>query len=106
MLSWPAGAVDLLHLGRERHDLVLELAGLLRGGGAALALQRICILAFAADLVAFGDDLGGFDHRHPQRRLDLQQMLFGEVIEIHAAHLHQRDRFDAGADRDSASLPS
>ena len=58
--------VELLHLGVERNDLVLELAGLLRGGGAALAFQRIFVLALARDLVALGDDLGGLDHRHPQ----------------------------------------
>ena len=41
--------VDDLHLGLHRDDLVLELAGLLGGGHAALRLQRVLVLVFAAD---------------------------------------------------------
>src|SRR6185437_14735658 len=56
--------VDHLHLGLHRDDLVLELVGLLGGRHAALRLQRIFVLVFAADLVALGDDVGGVDHGH------------------------------------------
>src|SRR4051812_19551294 len=41
--------VDHLHLRLHRDDLVLEIVGLLGGGHAALRLQRIFVLVFAAD---------------------------------------------------------
>src|SRR5690606_6257636 len=45
------GLVDLLHLRLDRDDLVLELAGFLRGGHELLAAQRVLVLVFAADVV-------------------------------------------------------
>ena len=50
------------HRGLHRHDLVVELAGLLARRGALLALQRILVLRLAADLVALGHRVGGRDH--------------------------------------------
>src|SRR3712207_8100317 len=48
---------------------VAELATLLGGGRAALAFQRIFVLALAADVVAPGHDVRSVDHRHPQSGL-------------------------------------
>jgi hypothetical protein len=49
---------------RDRHadDLVLELAGVLRGGGLLLAGQRQRVLHVAADAVGLGHVLGGDAH--------------------------------------------
>jgi hypothetical protein len=85
--------VDHLHLGLHRDDLVLELAGLLGGRHAALRFQRILVLVFAADLVALGDDVGGVDHRHVDRRRDLQQL--GIVVFARAAAAGEADRLHA-----------
>ncbi len=82
----------------------LVSAGRLRGGGTLLALQRILVLALAADAVALGHDLRGLDHGHPQRGLDLEQMLFGEMVEIDAAHLHQE--MDSTPAPTTMSVPS
>ena len=43
-------------------DFVVELAGLLRGDGAAVRFDRELVLRFAADLPALGDLLGGQAH--------------------------------------------
>ena len=56
---------------RQRHDLVVEAPRLLRGRGAALALQREGVLHLARDAVALRDDVGGLDHRHPHLGLML-----------------------------------
>ena len=45
-----------------RHDLVLELAGVLRGRGLLLAGQRQRVLHFAGDAVLLGHVLGGDAH--------------------------------------------
>ncbi len=84
----------------EGDDLVVEASGLLRRGGALLRAQRVFVLRLARHLVALGDDLGGLDHRHVERR-DAQDE-FGVVAAgaHHLVVLHERDRFDAAADRD------
>jgi hypothetical protein len=87
--------VDDLHLGLHRDDLVLELAGLLRGGHAALRLQRVLVLVFARHLVALGHDVGGVDHRHVDRRGDLQQL--GIVVLACAATAGEADRLHAAS---------
>jgi hypothetical protein len=93
--------VDHLHLGGHRDDLVLEQAGGLGGGDALLAAQGVFVLVFAAEIVALGHDVGGVDHRHPQGRMGLHQLFFGDVEAVHVtAALHQRDRLDAAADGD------
>ena len=94
------GLVYFLHLDVEGGDLVLEFSGGLRRGGALLAAKRIFIAGGAADIVALGHDLGGFDHAHPQSGLDRKQMLFGVVVEIDAAQLHQGNGFDTSAHHD------
>ena len=90
--------VDLLHLGLHRDDLVLEDAGFLRVGDALLAAQRVFVLRFAGDAIALGHDFGSLEHRHPELRLGAHQMLFGDVVEVHAAKLHEGDRLHARAD--------
>src|SRR5262245_7736287 len=59
--------VDHLLDRRQRRDFLNEAATLLRGGGAALALERISVLRLAGDAVARRHDISGLDHRHPQR---------------------------------------
>ncbi len=56
MLALPSGDLD-------RHDLVVEPAGLDGGDRALLTLERERVLALAADAPAFGDVLGGLAHR-------------------------------------------
>ena len=68
--------------GAHGHDLVVELAGLLRRRGLHLRGERILVLRVAADVVAFGDGVGGVDHRHPQFRLVLHQPVFGEHVSV------------------------
>ena len=55
-LALPTGDLD-------RHDLVVEPAGVDRGHGTLLALERERVLALAADAPALGDVLGGLAHR-------------------------------------------
>jgi hypothetical protein len=50
-------------MGLDRHELVVEAAGLDRGDGPALALEREGILTLATDAPALGDVLGGLAHR-------------------------------------------
>ena len=80
------------HLRGDRRELVLELAALLGGRGAALALQRIFVLLLARDAVALGDDLGGVDHGHVDLALDLEQRGILGVEAVHLVVLHQADR--------------
>src|SRR5690606_5928026 len=52
----------LLH--PQWHDLLVELAIGLGGGGPLMSKQRILILRIAADTVFPGNELGSLDHRH------------------------------------------
>ena len=90
--------VDLFHFGLHRHNLVLEEVGLLGGRHAHLALQRILVLARARNIIALGDNVGGLNHRHPQSGIGLHQFLFGNLVEIDALQLHQRNRLHPRAD--------
>src|SRR5690606_14298811 len=83
------------HGGGERHDLLIELAGLLRGGGALLADQGVFVLRLAADVVALGDDVGGLDHRHVQLRLVLHQPFVAAAVHVELVVLHQADGLHA-----------
>src|ERR1019366_2927852 len=86
-------AIDLLHLGVHRDDLVLELAGLLSRSHAALGFERELVLGLAADLVALGDDVGGVDHRHVDVGIHLPQARV--VVLTRAAAAREADRLDA-----------
>ena len=57
-----------LHGGRERHDLLGELAGRRRRGDALLAAHDVGVLRLAADAVLLRDEVGGLVHRPPHRR--------------------------------------
>ena len=74
-------------------DFAGEKAFLLGAGGALLADQRIFVLGAAADLVAFGDDLGGFSHHHVDAGIFLLERRAGIVIAN-----DQADGFHAAAD--------
>ena len=74
----------------HRHDLGVEPAGLLAGGRALLAHQRVLVLLLAADAVALGDDVGGLDHRHVERALVLDDPLVAIELGVHV-HLHEAD---------------
>src|SRR5206468_12463116 len=45
-----------------RNDLVAKLSGANRGDSLAMAVQREFVLAFAADVIAFGHNLSGVTH--------------------------------------------
>ena len=86
-----------------RDEFIVEAAGLLRRGGAVLALQRVCVLGLAGDVVAFGHDLGRVDHGHVQvRRLPQSDGVLVAVFVLMLV-LHQADGFQsAGHDRPHA----
>src|SRR5205807_765167 len=92
--------VDDHLLRRHRHDLGVEAPGLLAGGGALLAHQRVLVLLFARDVVALGDDLGRLDHRHVDLRLVLLQPLLAHAMEVHVLVLHEADRLQPAGDHD------
>src|SRR4051794_35774469 len=87
------------HLGGDRRQLVVEFSALLRGGRAALAFERIFVLALARDAVALRHRLGGVEHRHVDVLLDCHQFGIDRVECIGVIVLHQADRFAAAADR-------
>ncbi len=74
-------------------DFACEETFLLGAGGALLAEQRIFILGLAADLVALGDDFGGFSHHHVDAGIFLFECGTGIVVANDEA-----DGFDATAD--------
>ena len=74
-------------------DFAGEEAFLLGAGGALLADQGIFVLGLAADLVALGDDLGGFAHHH----VDAGILLFDRGAGIVVAN-DEADGFHAAAD--------
>ncbi len=92
--------VDHRHLGRDRHDLVIEAAALQRGADSALALQAVLVLLVTADLVALGDHFRRLQHRHVHFRLHRHQLVVDGMEFVHVLVLNQADRLDASADRD------
>ena len=92
--------IDDGHPCRERHDLVVEATALQRGADAALAFEAVLVLLVAPDLVAFGDNLGGLQHRHVYLGLHRHQLVVDGVEAVHVLVLHKADRLDAAADRD------
>ena len=87
------------HRGFHRHDLVVELAGLLARRGAQLALQRILVLRLAADLVARRHGVGGRDHGVIDARHVLLHPGIDQAVLVAARRaLHQRDRLEAAGD--------
>ena len=96
----PGGLVLDDLLGLQRHDLGGEAPGLLAGGGALLAGERVLVLHLAGDVVALGHDLRGLDHRHVDFRLVLVEprLVDAEVVEVLV--LHEADRLDAARGHD------
>ena len=85
------------HVRGDGHDLGVEPAFGLRGGGALLRLQRIFVLRLAADAVALRDRLGGLQHRH------VDVLVHGDQRRVagdpHFGRLDQADRIlAAGGD--------
>ena len=74
-------------------DFAGEETFLLGAGGALLADQGIFVLGLAADLVALGDDLGGFSHHHVDAGIFLFERRAGIVVAN-----DQTDGFHAAAD--------
>ncbi len=83
------------------HDLVLEQAGLQRGGGLLLAGSAVLVHAFARDVVALGHLLGGLQHVPVDLGLVLDQPGVGDHVAVHLL-LHAGDALDATADEDVA----
>jgi hypothetical protein len=90
--------VDDGHTHGNRRDLGVEAAGLARRRDALLRLQAVCVLALARDVVAFGDDLGGVDHRQVDLRLDRHQLVVHQPERVAVVVLHQADRFQSAGD--------
>ena len=79
--------VALAGLHRDRRDLVLELAGLLRGLGLVLRGDRELVLLRAGDLPLAGDVLGGVAHVVAVEGVP-QAVLDHGVDHLEVAHLH------------------
>src|ERR1035437_7524999 len=82
-----AGAVALARLDGHGNDLVLELAGLLRGFRLVLRSDREFILHLAGDLPLLGDILGGVTHVVAVEGVP-QPVLDHGVDYLEVAHLH------------------
>jgi hypothetical protein len=80
-------------------DFTGEETFLLGAGGALLADQGIFVLGAAADLVALGDDLGGFSHHHVDAGIFLFERRAGIIVANDEA-----DGFNATANRSIGSL--
>jgi hypothetical protein len=91
------GLVDRLHLRRDRHDFIEELAFAARLRRLLLAVDAEAILHFAADAIALSDVLGGHQHRPVHGRLVRLQPLFLEHVAVHFI-LHAGDRLHAAGD--------
>ena len=79
--------VALAGLDRDRRDLVLEVAGLLRGLGLVLRGDREFVLLRAGDLPLLGDVLGGVAHVVAVEGVP-QAVLDHGVDQFEGAHLH------------------
>jgi hypothetical protein len=88
---------------RERHDLRIEAAGGLRGGGALLALQGVLVLLFSRHVVTFRDDVGRLNHRHEEVGFVPQQPFFREELDVQVV-LHEADRFAAARDHGGGAV--
>ncbi len=78
--------VALAGLDGDRDDLVLELAGLLRGFGLVLRGDRELVLLGAGNLILPGDVLGGVAHVVAVEGVP-QPVLDHGVDELKVAHL-------------------
>ena len=78
---------------RDRGDLLRERPLGKSGFSALLALRGIGVLRFAADAIAFGDDLRRLDHRHVGVGFVRQHRLVGKARRV-LGH-RQADRFHA-----------
>src|SRR5580700_3131354 len=81
-------------LDRHRRDLVLELAGLLRGFGFVLRLDREFVLLGAGDLPLLGDVLGGVAHVVAVEGVP-QAVPDHRIDHLEIAHLHARAQIGA-----------
>ena len=101
-LHFTGGLVFDPILHRHRHDFIVEQPGGLGLRGTLLALQRIQILCFAADIVTTRDDFGGLAHREVDARHLLLEQRVDQVVGVDALH-GQADGLDATGDDDVAA---
>ncbi len=89
------------HAGRDgdRCDLVVELAGGLRGAGLLLAGGAVFVHRVAADVVALGDLFGGLQHAPVDLGLGLGEFEVAQHVRVHFL-LHAGDALDAAGDED------
>ncbi len=80
---------------RNRYNLIGEDSGFLRGSRTGLALYTEFILRFAADAIAFGDGLGGFNHAHISMFGMAENRRIFHAVGILMFVLHQADGFQA-----------
>ncbi|CAH0324204.1 hypothetical protein SRABI111_05772 [Pseudomonas carnis] len=96
--------LDLV-LDRHRHDFIVEQAISLGLGGALLALQRIKVLVFAADVIAARNDFGGLAHGEVNARHLFLKQRVDQVIGVDALH-GQADGLHATGNNDVAAARS
>src|SRR5260221_1755490 len=95
-------AVDDALARLDRHDLILELARLLRRRRLAVAGDGDLLLLLAGDLVLARDVLGSLAHRDVGLRGFLDEAGMRHRVEAH--HRHPGHRFDPGADEGLAGI--
>src|SRR6185369_564840 len=78
----------------DGNDLVLELAGFLRGDRLLLAGRAVLVHALAADAVALGNGFGGLQHRPVDLGLVLLEPAVHEHVHVHLL-LHAGDALHA-----------
>ena len=85
------------HFGLHGNDFVVETTGVLGRCRALLALERVGVLRLAGNAVARGDDIGGVDHGHVDRRLVFAQPAF-PLVRLVETGLDQRNALHAAGD--------
>jgi len=98
--DFAGGLVSDQHFGGHRHDFIIEGAGLLGRGGPLLGAQGVFVLGVAGDVVAVGDDLGRFQHRHVDAGDVVIQHGVPHPDDVHVRGLDEGDGLDPAADRD------
>ena len=86
--------VQYRHIGRDRDDLVVKLAGRLSCRRALLALQGVGVLGLAANIIALRHHFSRVDHGHVGLRLDFHDPGITVMEFVGVLVLHQTDGLD------------
>src|SRR5699024_12409428 len=88
----------------QLNDFIIEAAGFLGCCSAPLGFQCEIVLLIASDVVAFGNDLGGLQHRHVDIWLVFDQPRVSGPVSVLVLILHQRNRLNPATERKRTRL--